>query len=156
VTEYRLRKYEHVARYTIEIDRMTETEIAEQLQELLWSYRQFYTCDLNDKDVTADERNKLEEQSKIAWDTLKEAFGHQHILTESYLKDTTDGAAERIRSKLEEWTHQLEWPAEAEVDGWLGSAEGPEECNMKTQQFLTGNLWPFIKVIRYVSYTNLV
>jgi len=151
VTEYRLRKREHTAKYTIEIDRMTEEEIDEQLKEVLWSYRQFYLCKFDSMSITLDEQRKLEDQSKVAWDTLQAAFGIKSSLTKEFLIDNSDGAEPRIRKQLEDWAHQLHWPAQTQSGGWLGSADTSEECEKKTRQFLTGNLWPFIKVIRYAS-----
>jgi hypothetical protein len=150
VTEYRNRKREHTAKYTIEVDCMTEEEIDEQLRELLWSYRQFYLCDLDDKGVSADEQKHLQEQSKLAWDTLYAAFGSKGILTEKYLQDPSDGAEERIKAQLKTWTKELQWPVEIEKGGWLGTADSAEDCNIQTQRFLGGNLWPFVKVIRYI------
>jgi hypothetical protein len=150
VTEYRLRQPQHKANYTIEIDCMTETEIEEQVEELLWSYRQFHLCDLDAKDFTADELRRFDEESKVAWDTLKAAFGTKAELTEEYLRDSSDGAAERIQAQLKEWTKQLHWPAELKHGGWLGTADTAKECNNEARQFLTGSLWPFVKVIRYV------
>jgi hypothetical protein len=148
VTEYRLRKRGQSAKYTIEIDRMTDVEIEEQLRELLWSYRDFHLTDLDDKGLTRDDQKSLEKQSKLAWDTLKAAFGSRSELTEEYLKDSSAGAGERIQQQLGLWKSELQWPGDSLQSGWLGSADTVDECNRKTQQFLTGNLWPFIKVIR--------
>jgi hypothetical protein len=148
VTEYRLKRREHTSKYTIEIDRMTDREIEEQLRELLWSYRYFHIADLDDKGINADEQRRLEDRSKLAWDTLQAAFGTRRELTELYLQDNSVGAEERIQQQLRSWTNEFQWPGGLHGSGWLGSANTVEECNMKTQQFLTGNLWPFIKVIR--------
>ncbi|KAL5315379.1 hypothetical protein ACEPPN_016246 [Leptodophora sp. 'Broadleaf-Isolate-01'] len=152
VTEYRSRLPQHSARYTIEIDRMTDSEIGEQLRELLWSYRFFHITDLDDIGMGADEQTRLEAKSKLAWDTLKAAFGSKRELTETYLQDPSDGAEQRIQTRLREWSSTLRWPDDSHESGWLGSAETAVECKSQTQQFLAGNLWPFIKVIRiYLS-----
>ena len=127
---------------------MTDREIEEQLRELLWSYRCFHISDLDDKGMTADEQKRLEDQSKLAWDTLKAAFGSNEELTETYLRDTSAGAEERIQQQLTLWTNALQWPGDLYESEWVGSADTVDECKRKTQQFLTGNLWPFIKVIR--------
>lgn len=148
VTEYQLRKPGQSAKYTIEIDRMTDSEIEEQLQELLWSYRKFHIWDLDKENLTADEQKHLEDKAKLAWDTLKSAFGSRRELTETYLKDTSDGAEGRIQQQLKLWTDSLQWPGDSHQNGWLGSAENVEEYNEKTKQFLAGTLWPFIKVMR--------
>jgi hypothetical protein len=134
---------------------MTNEEIDEQLRELLWSYRQFYLCDLDKEGTTADEQRRLQEQSRLAWDTLQAAFGSKGTLTEEYLQDSSDGAEKRVEAQLKLWTKQLQWPAEVENGGWLGTADTVEECNMKTQRFLSGNLWPFVKIIRYIMTLSL-
>jgi hypothetical protein len=152
VTEYRLRTPEHTAKYTIEIDRMTDVEIEEQLRELLYSYRSFHIMDVDDKDMSADEQKRLEMRSTLAWDTLKSAFGSKQELTEKYLRDGSSGAEERLQEKLQHWTNELVWPGDSYESGWLGTAGSAEECKHKTQQFLGGNLWPFIKIIRYPSH----
>jgi hypothetical protein len=148
VTEYRLRKLGQSAKYTIEIDRMTDDEIEEQLRELLRSYRNFHMWDLDEKGMIGDDQRRLAEKSKLAWDTLKSAFGSRRELTETYLKDSSDGAEERIQQQLKSWTDSLQWPGDSSQSGWLGSAETVQEYNRKTKEFLTGTLWPFIKVIR--------
>ncbi|KAL2063118.1 hypothetical protein VTL71DRAFT_6190 [Oculimacula yallundae] len=99
-----------------------------------------------------DEQTRLEAKSKLAWDTLYAAFGSKPELTENYLRDTSDGAEARIQRKLQDWTATLEWPGDSHESGWLGTAETVSECKDQTRRFLSGNLWPFIKVIRiYLS-----
>lgn len=66
------------------------------------------------------------------------------------MKDSSDGAEERILTLLKSWSKQLQWPAEAEQGTWIGSAENVEECNEKTEKFSKENLWPFVKVTRYI------
>lgn len=127
---------------------MTDDEIEELVRELLWSYRQFYVCDLNEIDVKADERDELEEQSKLAFDTLRAAFGSNEVLTEEYLQDSSGGAEGRINAQLISWTKQLKWPVERHEGKWLGTADNVENLNEKPREFSSGNLWPFVKVIR--------
>jgi hypothetical protein len=127
---------------------MTDVEIEKQLRELLWSYRNFYLWDLDEKGFTADEQKRLENKSKLAWDTLKAAFGSRRELTEAFLKDSGEEAEAKIQQQLKLWTESIQWPGDSQQSGWLGSAETVEEYNRKTYQFLTGTLWPFIKVIR--------
>jgi hypothetical protein len=156
VTEYRHRKQEQKARYTVEIDCMTDDEIDDLLRELIWSYRQFYLCDLDERGVTLDEQKRLEEQSKLAWDTLQGAFGSNENLTEEYLQDQSDGAEKRIETQLICWREELQWPFDSTERKWLGTAETVDEYNEKTRDFLSGNLWPFIKVIRYFALDMII
>ncbi len=127
-----------------------DAEIEEQLQELLYSYRSFHIMDLNDRGMSADEQNQLEQQSKLAWDTLKAAFGSKLELTEQYLRDSSSGAEQLLQQTLKRWANELEWPGDSYESGWMGTANTVEECRDKIQLFLKGNLWPFIKMIRSV------
>ena len=92
----------------------------------------------------------MKTQSKVAWDTLKAAFGSHKKLTEEYLKDPTPGADEKIERQFTQWTEQLDWPDETSSTGWYGHADTADECNARTEEFSTRRLWPFVKVIRYV------
>jgi hypothetical protein len=148
VTEYHNRKREHTAKYTVEIDCMTDDEIDELLRELLWNYRQYYVCDLNAQDVTADEKKEFEEQSKLAYGTLQAVFGSNKILTKEYLQDSSDGAEGRIKAQLKTWTKRLKWPVDKQKGKWLGTTDNVEKLNEKPREFSSGNLWPFVKVIR--------
>ena len=144
VTEYRLRKQEHTAKYTIEIDRMSSNEIEEQLNELLWSYRLFHIADV---DKQAEDK-KLADRSELAWDTLQAAFGSKEQLTEAYLRDESDGAEKKIQRQLKIWADELQWPVESFEDDSFVGANTIGEYKSKLREFLGGNLWPFIKVIR--------
>ena len=126
---------------------MTDSEIKEQLRELLWSYRSFHIRDPDDKGMRADEE-KMESKAKLAWNTLKAVFGSRRELTETYLKDSSEGAEDRIQQQLKLWTESLQWPGNSHQNGWLRSAETREEYKKQMQPFSTGTLWPFMKVIR--------
>lgn len=127
---------------------MADTEIEEQLHELLRSYRSFHLWDLDKMDCSSDEEIHLEKKSKLAWDTLTSAFGARWGLTETYLRDPSHGAEEKIQQQLKLWTNSLQWPEDLHQTTWLGSAETVEEYKTKMGQFLKGTLWPFIKIIR--------
>lgn len=130
---------------------MTNKEIEEQLRELLWSYRNFHLWDLEKEGSdlrTLEAQQQLEKKAKIAWDTLNSAFGSSKELTEKYLQDKSDGAEERIHKQLKLWTDSLVWPADTDQNKWQGTAESVEEYEETVGQFLAGNLWPFIRVIR--------
>ncbi len=127
---------------------MTDSEIEEQLFDLLWSYRDFHLSDLGERGLTADEQISLQNVSKLAWDTFRAAFGSQEELTEAYLRDSSDGAEERIQQQIRLWASLLEWPGNSHQCTWLESAETVEEYHTKMERFLVGSLSPFIKVIR--------
>lgn len=127
---------------------MTKKEIGDQMEERLQSYRHFYLSDLDDKNATLNEQKRLEQQSKVAWDTLQAAFGDKKILTEKVLNNKSVGAEDRIREWLQDWTEELESPDNADSGGWFETAETCEQCIAKTRSFLSRNLWPFIRVIR--------
>lgn len=144
VTEYRLCKREHVAKYTFEVDCMTDDEIDDQLRELVWSCRQHSSHE----HATEDDINKLNEQAKVARDTLQAAFGSRENFNE-LITNIPRGAEEEIPKQLRSWIDES-WPSEKRNDGWSGTAETVNEYHKKTKKFLD-NHWPFVKVIRYVS-----
>jgi hypothetical protein len=152
VTEYRHSQNHHKSKYTVEIDCMTDDEINDQLQELLRSYRRFHLCDLDKTHTTADEANQLRSQSQLAWDTLQAAFGSHRELTKEYLIDNSPGAEQRIQGQLRALILSLDWPEGAREGTWSGAADSVLECTRKTTEFLSRNIWPFIKIIRYVKF----
>jgi hypothetical protein len=133
---------------------MTNSEIDEQLRELFWSYRCFHISNLDSKEMTMDQQQLLEKRSKLAWDTLQAAFGSKEGLTEAYLKDISSGADERIRLQLITWTKELQWPEGFNESMWRASANTVEEVQKKMEQSLSGSLWPFITVVRYLKGCN--
>lgn len=129
---------------------MTCVEISEHLKTLLWSYRLFHDPHIRG-DSPLPEQSRLENQSRIAWETLSAAFGSRNLLTESFLQDTTVGAEDRICQQLAAWTDELQWPQDS-ADGWYGSANTMEELSELMEPFVDSSLYPFIKVIRvYLS-----
>lgn len=125
---------------------MTCVEISEHLKTLLWSYRLFHDPHIRG-DSPLPEQSRLENQSRIAWETLSAAFGSRNLLTESFLQDTTVGAEDRICQQLAAWTDELQWPQDS-ADGWYGSANTMEELSELMEPFVDSSLYPFIKVIR--------
>jgi len=136
------------------MERMTNDEIDDQLRELLWSYRCFHIANSDGKDMTMNEQELLKKRSKQAWDTLQAAFASKEGLTEDYLKDTSPGADERIRLQLTTWTKELQWPEGFNERMWRASANTVEEVQKRMEHSLSGILWPFITIVRYLKGCN--
>ena len=144
VTEYHQKQQHHTAKITIEVEYLSDSDMEEFIEELVWSYRQFFlkTWAEGDKDF-----NKSEAESETAWSALDAAFGH-HGNLKSLFGDDSDEGLKAIQDKLLEWCSDLAWP-EASIGGsWSSTAETADECCDKTAIFMSERLWPFTKVIR--------
>jgi hypothetical protein len=63
---------------------MNDTEICDEISELLYSYRQLYIED-TEETASAAEYKEYQSRSELAWDTLKASFGHRKEFTPGYL-----------------------------------------------------------------------
>lgn len=91
---------------------------------------------------------ELEKRSRLAWDTLKEAFGHIADCTEEFLKQGDRTYDSDLEERIVGWKDQLVWPDNFNINGTRITASTAVECSDKVGQFSDGRLWPFIKVIR--------
>lgn len=149
VTEYRRRSPRHTEPFTIEVEFSTTEEMEEQLEELLFSYRQPYQqglqAELGDSSL---EYQSLERQSEVALATLQSIFPGREETSPVYLQDTLDGAFCRILDTLKQLASELRWPPGA-VDGkWVSTAKTAIECNEKVGLFMQEGLWPLTEVVR--------
>lgn len=155
VTEYHQKKASQQSPITIEVEYLSEDGIDELVKELAWSYRQLYLADAQSADLTSDEDYaRYQRESEQAWSALEAAFQHQRGFSAEFLRDMSDGAANRIDQQLIEWARRIDWPSgQTTRDGryWLSTAETAEECCEKTKVFMQDALWPFTKIIRLVG-----
>lgn len=153
-TEYRQKKPEHVAPFTVEVEYLSATEIEEHIRELLWNYRRLYLPDVNSENTTEADYRKYERESEQAWFALEAAFKHKGgEFTPELIKDMSDGAEERVLHKLTGWANSIQWPqsstgSEGEDGFWTETAELPRECVELTKKFNQDRYWPFTKIIR--------
>jgi hypothetical protein len=123
---------------------MNSTEIDKNLEELLWSYRQFYLESAND--LSTDTRDKLRTASETAFHALQSAFGHQSTFNGESLLDESPAAFEKHLEILKKWAKELEWPEEA--NGFHSmTAETEDEYTDLLSEAIKPNLWPFINVV---------
>jgi hypothetical protein len=151
VTEYHQKPPGQTDPFVIEVDFMNGAKRKDHLRELLWSYRRIYLPDIDENDIGADEYRRLENESDVAWSTLRTAFGHERGFNKEFLKNLSDGASGRILATLVEWSDRIEWP-EGDTSGrWKTTAQTVDECRETTLRFTEDRYWPFTEVIRYVG-----
>jgi hypothetical protein len=150
VTEYRQKSAIHTSPITVEVEHLDQAGINDLLKELCWSYRQLFLPDIESDSVPAEDYQRYQRESDVAWSTLEAAFKHKRGFKQEFLRDMSDGATERITEQLIQWTEDLEWPSGDEyTDGvWRSTAQTAEECCEKTAEFMLDRLWPFTKLIR--------
>ena len=144
VTEYHQKKQHHTARITIEVEYLSDADLDEFIEELVWSYRQFFLKEWteNDKDF-----NKQQAESETALSALKAAFGHHENLESLFGDDSSEGL-KAIKDRLLGWCSDLAWPEASNSGLWSSTAETAGECCDKTAIFMSDRFWPFTKVIR--------
>lgn len=148
VTEYWQKATHHTAPITIEVDYLSASEIEGMVTELLWSYRKFYHPSTQSPETSAEEFQKFQRESDVAWSALEAAFQHNRGFSEANLQDQSEGAEERLRTKLVEWSRGIEWPAGSADGRWMGTASNAKECSSQINVFSSDKHWPFTKVIR--------
>ena len=140
ITEYHQKLADHTAPITIEVDRLSQPEIEDQIRELLWSYRQLYLPDL---EANADqaEYERCQHESEVALSTLQSAFSDYEEL-EGLLEEAKMDDSDAVSAQLIEWANALGWP------DTTATAENADQCSEITEQFMEDKFWPFTKTIR--------
>lgn len=145
VTEYRHKRDSDQSSYTLEVDRLDDREIEELLRQLVVDYRQYHlrAADTFDDVVEAE----LEKKARLAWDTLKAAFGGRAECTELFLRDV-ESDVDHVQREILRWKNELRWPAGFNAHGTIIGCATPAACQARVEEYLAGSLWPFIKVMR--------
>lgn len=151
-TEYRQKKPEHTANFTVEVEYLSASAIREHLRALLWSYRRKFLCNETDKFTPYDDYCRLEMESAQAKAALATAFGHEPEFAE--LLDDIDMSLDgndtftQILDTLVAWAARIEWPA-GSVDGMCTwTAADAKTCREAMRRFTEDRIWPFTKIIR--------
>ncbi|KAL8647071.1 MAG: hypothetical protein Q9210_005769 [Variospora velana] len=149
VTEYRRRSAQHTTPFTIEAEYCNEDEIDDQLQELLFSYRELYQPGLG-KELEDNEQQyrEIERKSEIAFSTLQSIFPDCPEVTSEELQDNGDGAFKRILDRLRRLAKKIEWPSGAADGKWTATAASSAECHEKVTYFMQNGLWPLTNIVR--------
>lgn len=134
---------------------MDEEEVNELLEELVQSFRMYYTDFY--RDVTGvEEQERIRDGSTRAWSTLNSLFRDQPELTHQFLSDQTDGALSRILAQLKDWAAQscTRRPGGAALQHTIIPGN-VQECSshldmltMDPRDESEAAIWPFIKLIR--------
>jgi hypothetical protein len=156
VTEFRQKLDRHFAPITLEVERLTESEMRNSVKEWLWKYRKPYLAESDDEEAIDDsDRERMKEESNLAWSCLSSVFAavfEGEDVDDKYLLHDEEGAFENISTELLEQLENITWP-EGEIYGslWTASTNTTSECIKLTKKFMEDSIWPFTKIIRYVS-----
>ena len=124
---------------------MDDQEMEDLLRQAVFDYRLYYLRTPGTYD-DATERD-LEKKARMAWDTIKAAFGQRPECTEAFFQDEqTD--VNHIHREVFRWKNELRWPPEFNAQGAVIRSQTAEACQASAQRCLAGFLWPFIKVMR--------
>lgn len=140
-----------MAPITLEVEYMSKSEMEDVLSELLWSYRQLYLPNVQSHKTSTKDYERYTRESAQAWSALEAAFKHKSEFNESFLRDMSDGAIDKIESQLITWSREIDWPAGGANGIWRSTAVTPRECSEKTAIFMSNRYWPFTKIIRLVD-----
>jgi hypothetical protein len=135
----------------VEVEHLDQTQIKDQIKELLWSYRKLYLPNSEDGNVSAEEYEKAQRESEVARCSLDAVFSHNSGYNPHFLQDMSAGAEDRITDQLIQWSSELQWPNGGETCTaglWKSTAQTADEACEKTDAFMKTKLWPFTKVIR--------
>ena len=155
VTEFRYQIDESRSPFQVEVEYLKKPEIEDMIKELVWNYRHIMLPDTAADTMSAEEFQQLEREREVAWSALDAAFGHHKELKNLCDRDH-EGAYDDIVQRLIEWAGQLEWPDEG-IDGrYQYFANTAEECSEKTEQFMDDRFWPFTKVIRIFTRSQVL
>lgn len=145
----------HHPSWTIEVIYMDSEEVRELLQELLQSFRMYYT-DIFREVTNMEEQERIRERSTRAWATFHSMFRNQPDLTHEFLADQTEGAQSQILERLQQWAQlscgQRPGGTALQHSAVLGSFHRCQSyldtLTMDLQDKGKTAIWPFIKLIR--------
>lgn len=152
--------------YHLEVDYMTAEEVEEFLEELLLSYRAYYTLRSREVDDT-DELNSVKTKAEKAWKTLDSLFKNQRELTQEFLAKEGTQAELSILGELTSMAGKVQQnrPGSLANQTWSASAETVDDLAHKLEPFIRDNvedngspIWPFVRIIRFVntSFTDII
>ncbi|KAF7589335.1 hypothetical protein BBP40_004449 [Aspergillus hancockii] len=155
VTEFRHTDARHPNRFTIEINYMDTKEVKELLEELVQSFRMYYTNLYREVD-NIEEQERIRDRSTRAWSTLNSLFRDQPDLTHEFLSEETEGALHKILNRLEEWAARscMRRPGGSALQHTINPGN-VQECRSQLDMLTMDPhdereiaIWPFIKLIR--------
>ena len=149
ITEYHQRRSHDHAKYTFEVDCMTQEEIDIEIDKLLGFFRRFHANRTNlpaESVPTADELKEWENMAEVAWGTFHAVFGNHEELSKEFLMKDPDNVP-NVRSTLQQWLDELQWPLGLRIQGHSWESESPAD-GRNEMEIAIGIFWPFVRVIR--------
>ena len=138
-----------MAAYTIEADYCTDTEIEEQLRELLFDYHVPFEMELSGQGLMDNpDYDDAKRKSDIALATLQDMFPGADEVQPGYLREQYPGTEDHVFESLRGLARDIQWPEDAADGKWCSTAEDTEECREKVALFMERGLWPFTNVVR--------
>lgn len=160
VTEFRHTDDTHTGPFTIEAEFMTTAEMKELLEELLLNYRQEHVASAYLEVQGTAALEQRQKSAARAWKTFRSLFKDQPRLTEEFLSEDTDEAFDRILDELERWAFigLANRPGGAYAGDYATTADDLGSCKELLDMLMADDpddgspaIWPFIKIVRYVS-----
>ncbi|OBT66790.1 hypothetical protein VE03_03995 [Pseudogymnoascus sp. 23342-1-I1] len=145
-TEYRKKRTSDPDVFNVEIECMNDGEVEGLLRQCVVDYRQYHLRDL-DHPLANSEEEALQKKAKVAWDTLAAAFGNTPGCTEVRFQDQAI-SIDYIQREVRAWKDGIQWPVGFNAPGVLIHSAVPEDCVSRIDTFLSGRIWPFVKVVR--------
>src|SRR5690349_9284495 len=125
---------------------MDDGEIEGLLRQCVVDYRQYHIQDPQAA-LGHSEEEVLRKKAKVAWDTLTAAFENRDGCTEARFRDQAV-AIEEIQRDVSRWKDGIRWPVGFNAHGVVIHSAAPEDCVREIDHFLSGRIWPFVKVVR--------
>jgi hypothetical protein len=130
---------------------MENQEVEALLLQSIVDYRRYHLLDLNGSEAPdSAEVEQLQVKAKQAWDTLIAAFEDCDGCTEVFFQNAGISTDEITRTVLE-WKDQIIWPAGFNTRAAVLTADNVPDCVDRIDEFLKPWMWPFIKVVRYIT-----
>jgi hypothetical protein len=138
---------------------MTAEEVEELLEELILSYRAYYTDISREVDDTS-ELNLVKTKAEKAWKTLESLFKNQRELTQEFLAKEGAQAELSILGELSSMAGNVQQnrPGGLANQTWSVSVETVDDLAHELERFIRDNvednvspIWPFVRVIRFVN-----
>ncbi|EAU36995.1 predicted protein [Aspergillus terreus NIH2624] len=138
VTEFRHVDAQHPRQYTIEADFMDLDEIQELLEELLRSFRGYYTREFVEVE-SAQEQEKIKAAAIRARDTLTSLFPNHAEVNHEYLAAEGIEAEQAILQHLKELVMGVRdhWPGGPDAEQYRVVAEDDDECKNHLDELTT-------------------
>lgn len=162
VTEFRHVDKKHAGPFTIEAEFMNPEEMKGLLGELLTTFRQFHVLRFFQELKSQEEQQRCRDQAERAWGTIQSLFIEQPGLTMEHLSQDSDEAHSVLLTQLERWASAgvALRPGALDALEYSVVAGCIEECRDILDMLTASNsgngrpaLWPFIKLIRFVTFS---